>query len=538
MDEQEKRGFEQFLLRLASEQGLAVAGGAADEALFGLPSKYIPGYQEKLESNPKSATLGRVGSYFIPLPTPNKLRLITKGPTALKKFINFINGVGHVGLSGQAVIGRGAEKLAEIATKKMGKGIVPNAARGAISGSTAAVGNKAVRDLLGTGDDQTYTQAATGGAAFGAGAGAIGGLLQKLAPAMYQHPALINRNKLKESRAQAEELMNEGTWGTLGGRFAERADELQGTLRNMREILVPRMADKEYNTMAAATQLVESLPGARMKLQQPKGITEVKNLNKNLGAKQRYHMQTGSSRAEQGALEDAFQDAQKSLRPDKYGTTDVLELEDASKAVNTKIKKLSDKEKAKAFGDPGQGDVSQELDRALALREAYNDLFGDALKALGSKRDTQWWNNAKKIYRRGADLEANMRSFDRSQQGQNRFGPDILTGIVKAAGNATVNSPIFRTGSGVAMSKASPASLGAKAGRLKELRGRQIIEMPELEVNPYMQEEQSSESDEDFLKRMDEKNKKALGATDEKNPRKVQRYKTVEEEENPYLKGL
>lgn len=442
---------------------LAFGAGGLDELTFGLSDKYIPGARQLGKENPWASGAGRVGSYAIPLPLPSKLKALAKAPKALERLLGAISKT------------RGVKGLAAKGTA----GAIKGAGRGVAEGEAQHFTRKA----LGTEDPDASPSSTKDRlvleSVFGAGGRAIGSGLKSGAPAVYNHPALINRFKLRESKKQAERLMKGGTFGSLDGAFTEKSERLKSGLTNLSKKLDPKISARDKQEAAIMGDFLRKYGDETSK--NPPGSININSLMRDksalTGRRGKYNQQMRPE-SELKNTNSAYNRLFESLGPSKKdGLSSFDSIAGARKNMNERVSKLKSDMRAKVYGDPGQGDVSQNIDAALQGRSSLNDLYEKAVLQLGDPGDLNKFKGRVKQYRRGADLEENMLNYERANIGGSVGGWSpraMLTDLSRS----TVTSAPIRTATGVAMDRIAP-KVSRIGGRGAELKSRNNAEKPE-----------------------------------------------------------
>lgn len=485
---------------------LAMGAGGADELSFGLSNKYLPGAKQLTEENPWASNAGRVASYAIPLPLPNKLKAAVRAPEAaaaiLKRFpqaAGLLDRIGKRGLSTvQNLLMEGSGKLAEKATSKLGTGYGATAAKGAIEGVLSGEGQHLIRKSLGTADDVGSASGTedrlVAETLFGGGGGALGKLIKGVAPKVYNHPGILNKFKKEESEKLSKELLDEGVRGSLGGAFKDRAKKFKSDAKVTFDELHGKIVPREQQEAKAAARIISELGGVPVPA--PKGTVDPRAMGSSYKKDFNEWAGTGVGEGELNALGKGYNRAVKSLNPDQYGATNLGEVQTKLKQTNTRLTKLNARDRAKMQGAQGLGENTADTDRAKSLRDAYEELYKKGIDDFGDgDMDTLAYNKAKRTHRKGADLEENMRTHEivtsHSQPGF--LAPDWFRNIARVS----IGSMPIRSNLGVAMDRLGP-KVGAVGGRVAELRSRGNAAPPAADTAPALPPGQTAEEGNDF----------------------------------------
>lgn len=449
--------------------------GAADELSFGLYDKYVPGARERGKEHNWSKNAGRVGSYFIPMPLPSKLKAAVRAPEALRELIALIKASKAAGLSTKAAV-----KAGELASKNLATKAVAGAAKGAAHGVASGEVQHGARSLLNTHDPElnpasTEDRLATE-ALFGVGGRALGAGAKALAPWVYNHPALMNKFKPEYSEEQARELLDKGVFGRLKGGFRDHAqklkDEAGGTFKKIHERV--SSAERQHAQEAAGAANLAVPHGPRVR--PPKGMTEAKSIHGQKELDIREGKRSGMLPSEQNQYDEAYRSAEQALSPDMHGLTSVDEISNSLKANNTRIANLKAEARAKAQGAQGLGDNTAEIDRVKSLKSAHEKVYKDKISEYGDDADLLRYNKARAVHRKGADLEGNIRTHEilNSNSNPGFMAPDWWRNIARF----TVGSAPIRSSLGIILDRASRPGVSSAGGRIGELRSRNNGEQP------------------------------------------------------------
>jgi hypothetical protein len=496
------------------EQALAGLSAGADEQSFGLSSRVKTAEQKALRDKyPKTAVVGRVASYIPGLMGgTGEERLLVRGaeaaPGVLQKLLSKLP---------QNMLNQGSEKLAralpglsehagEHVLKTLGKASVRSGIVAGTTGAANATARKALAELPGnTGGDREkdYGEIISDlpeQIGSGVALGPLGHLLQKSAPAVYAHPALLNRNNVKGSEELANELLKEGHFGSLGGTFKPLAQRLKDNIDVVRDRLIPNAIHNEQMGVDAANEAARAIPGFPRSAPKVRGQTPVEDLEQ--FGRNRVRDSMANTSAEDEALMSSFNKAKYNLRPDPYGFTTLGDVDRNAKLINTEARNtFSSADKGKQMGDL-DGALSAKKARLDALKQAHTDMLEQGIDAHGNPGDLETYEQAKETYGKGARLEGNIREYERSDIGASpHFGHSWINSLL----NHTVKAPAARTGLGVLLDRSSPETLGKLGGRGMDLRQRRAKEpgapapslshflekntdvesAPEPEANPY-----------------------------------------------------
>lgn len=481
---------------------LAALHGVADETTFGGTTWAARklGAGEKLkqleEENPWAGGAGRVGSYFIP--GAGWVKLATKVPKAGK----YAARGAQLASKGMDAV-KGLPGMANMLKMLGGPSWKSTIASGGLGGLVSGEAQHLVRKMTGA-DDDVGQASSTGDrmlteTVFGMGGSALGRLISKVAPVVYNHPALFNKNKIKESRQQAKKLLEEGAWGSLSGGLTDKADELRGKLGAFEERLKPKLLAREAEDLAELNKFSKKhsgrgKSGKAEKGSRAKGIIDSSSIKADkralTGRTGKYNQQMRPE-AELKNTNSAFNRLEESLDPDRYGGVGVDNIFTASKNMNERIADLSSQARAKAFGDPGLGEVNANIDTALAGRKTLQGLKDKAIQMLGDPGDLAKQKSLTKEYRRGADLNENILNWERQQK-----QPFFTSGILRNAAHATIASAPIRTAAGVLLDRAAPRIKNTVGGRIGELRSRGGKKEPEpIDVEAIPVDDESSAID-------------------------------------------
>ncbi len=421
---------------------------------------------------------------------------------------------------------------------KEGEKILPEMARasgrGGISALIAGTGNsagrkgveKAVPGESGDLENGPNTTDAGWQTAAGMALGPIAHLLMQAAPAIYNHPALLDPNNLDKSKEAAGKMMNKGIWGSLKSTFKPYAKDLMQVLDDVKngpngnDGLLAKAITHEQNQADAAHAAAQAIPGYPRNAPRPRGTTPVSDIEKVRDSRVRDSF--GNSEGEDAATIKSFKKATEGLRPDQYGLTTIGDLDRNAKLINTDIKNgFSRADKGKGFGEL-DGTLSAKKNRLLDLKQAHGDVLDSALDANLSGSDTEALAEARKSYGEGRNLQDNIREFERADAGS---GPDWGHAHTKERlGSKLVNKTIgtapARTGLGVLLNQFSGEGAGSMAGRIADIRQRGNLNKPK-ELTP-----------EELLKHYQEKAEPDSSATESAEPEEVP------EEENPYSQAI
>jgi hypothetical protein len=489
-------------------EALAAMSAGADEQTFGL-SSHVGGEAQKAlrDKYPKSAMVGRVLSYVPAMFVGSgEERLAVRGaemaPGLLRKLL------AH---APQELLNKGADRvarsvpvLAEKAGESTMKWLAKAAGRGAVSAVTAGTGNTLARKAVDaavpgeTGEQEKPLSDLPQDAAWQAGMGTIVGplarILQKAAPAIYEHPALIKRFKEPQSIRTADQLRGEGVWGGKNV-FKGRAQQMKEGIQTVTDDLMPKLRDREAaaaNEVAGlaphdpAMAAYEEIPMAgkisQKRLQnriaqgspgpEPIGLT-----SGNMGghAEAAEDAMIGADQGKKAAMRQSFGDEESLIPTGEYGETNLGHVEDRLKETNQRVKKmLSDREKGRAFGDEG-GQVAAERERLLAIQKAHNDTVEKAINRFGDTGDKEAYAGARGEYRQGADLEGAVNDYTNREAGDT---PHVGHSLTRTVLNKTINTLPVRTGLGVLLDRLSPEVAGTIGGRAVDARQRSKLNQP------------------------------------------------------------
>jgi len=486
-----KQDKKSFLEGLLSQSASAGAGGI-DELLFGVPSTYVaPETFKSLEKeNPASYMAGRVGSYFVP--GMGELSALKAGVRGLSK-ANSIKTLLKLAASPQAavnVFGAKGGKVASnavagVAEKLLGKeaaqGIVPRilqrVAGEGVSGSLQAGVNTAARQGLGTsqyGDGGILENMESGGT-LGASLGAVSPAVKALSRATYGAKRIINPKASRDvQRGVLERLINEGHIGGVKT-FENVADKAQGNYNSLLEGGFQPIYAKNKGVNAA--DVIEGIDNA---------IAEKKKFN--LGTDIR-ELQNRRS----GILNELG--PQPSAR----------EVNDLLSSTNKEMSKLSEAQRLRAYGAPGAGDATSELQSMGAAKQSLKDWQKKALIAEHGQKGADLYEQAMKDYGFGAELNKALGrpeslsetlgglglpiasgagvGYGLTQAAQGNLAP-LAASVAGSAGIVGAKTLPARTMFGVALDRASrEGGPGFIAGKITERKSRLPVEDQE---NPYM----------------------------------------------------
>ena len=492
----------------------AMGYGAGSETSFGASDK-LTGRRGAILANarPTATAVGRVGSYLIPLPIPSKIKALAKVPAGVKKLRamaqaaphlapiieHAIETVGKQGFAaGQHLLGNAAEavasKVAAPVEGLLGK-TAASATKGALSAVGAGEGNHLIRKAIGTADDvgspSSTTDRMQTEALFGGGTGVLGQILQKVAPSIYQHNALMSPYKEENSEKLADELMNEGTWGTLKT-FKNRAQQFKDEAAPMFDTVKQSVAGGEHGQARRLAAMIDQffgLPPGTTPV--PKGLIEPKAfMGRRLREEDNAWKLATAKRSERKTLQEAYQDALSGLRRDKFGATDVEALDKGVHETNKRFAKLKAVEQAKLSGAQGLGESSADLDTAKHVHDTFETMYKRALRDYGAPGDDALYDLAKVTHAKGADLEKNL--FAHNLLNANSK-PRLFSDALRNVADSSINSAPVRTGLGVLANKSAPEVLGSRAGRMVEMRDRPKPAVPPLEGSESGAEEDFSQ---------------------------------------------
>lgn len=518
-----------------AKNDLASASSAgADEQTFGL-SSHVKGPEQKALRDKywKSALAGRIGSYLPGM-------LVGEGeaalgvnaakrlaPGALESLLN----IGRKGIqySPQSLLTKGAERLVNMIPRlaeKQGEKILPGMLRAGVrAGITApAVGqaNALIRSGVSkipgeTGEIESGPSLENAGwqSLAGFGTGPLAHLLKKAAPAVYQHPALLNPDNLDKSKEAADEMMNRGVWGGLNSTFKPYATGLKQVLEDVKDQLIPKAQQHEQNKAWTIHQSMQGIPGYPRNAAPPRGLVPVRRLQDSGENIIRESLASGAG--EDAATREAFGKATTNLNPDQYGLTTIGDLDNNAKLINTDIKKdFSTSDKSKGFGAL-DGSLSAKKNRLLDLKSAHDDAMERSLGEHLNPDELKQLADAKGTYGQGRNLEDNIKNFESGEAGHSpNWGhahtPERFSSKVA---NKTIMSPSSRTGLGVLLNMFSGEGGGAMAGRLADLKERRGLNnhaaTQDKSVDDYLNQYQrgpsqppkpSESSDNDFMQDM------------------------------------
>ena len=550
----------------------AAASAGVDEQTFGASGLVNHKAQKDLQDKYyKSAIAGRILSY---IPT------LLEGSGEARAGARLLEHVAPKGIgwlnAGQKAIGKGVEygvnKIPGLAAKEgqsLIKGILRAAGRGA--GNAAGVGTatnlvrKGIGEVGGTGDEQPKLSDMLGEARAQAlwgltgAAGEVGG---RIAPKIYQHPALIKGyGKQKASMATANQMLKEGVMGGVNT-FRDKATQMRSGIRNLMDELMPKLEKNEQEAIdtlinahgdpsAPAHGLTPSHPDmkyfdelpmakkiAKDRLdrvvndplgplnERPRGL-----MSPNLGgyAEESTAKMSGATPEKRAQMVQSFADEENATRKGSYGESSIRDKEARAKSLNQQVAALSDRDKGKVFGEL-DGTVAAEKDRLFALQAAQNREIEKGVRRFGDLKDRVRYSKARKVYRQGADLEGALSNFENKEAGiapdwGHAHTPERLTSKIA---NSTFMSLPVRTATGVALDRATPDFLGRLSGRTTAYRQRgRAAQGPEKSVEDYMSQY--------TLPGHAERTEKTAQPQGEENPY-LNLPDEPDQEENPYLK--
>lgn len=459
---------------------LAAGEGFADENTFGLVDKYIPGAKKLGEENPWASGAGRVGSYIAPFPLPAKLKALARMPQAFEAL-------------------KATPAMQKVLTRIMGDGWMKTMGRGVGQGIAAGETQHLVRKSLGTSDD-TASPSSTGDrivseGSMGMAGGALGKVLTKLAPVIYNHPAIMNRFKKDDSEKLASELMNEGTWGTLDT-FKDRASKFKDEAGKTFKEVHGRITGRENQEVKNLSKVLDSVLGVE-KGSTPvlKGTVLPGQLDHQMHADIRTGKRSGMLPNEQAQYQKSYSAAKQALGPDEFGSTNINEVSKSLQENNTRLANLKAEARARAQGAQGIGENSSEIDRVKSLKNAHERVYKSKIDDFGDSGDVGKYQAAKVIHRKGADLAGNIKTNEiyNDKGTGNKLFSDTLRNVVQHS----IGSAPIRTAAGVALNKAGPKIRDTAGGRIAEMRSRSNGPLPEEpaaapaeEENPFLQDVQ------------------------------------------------
>lgn len=470
-------------LRALVENNIAALEGAADDITLGAYGKYMPGAQERMKESNWASNTGRALTYMLPL--PNKLKALTKldkleNATKLK---NLPAQVGTPLRKLLAMIGR-SKGVTGVAAKTAA-GTAKAAGNAVLRGEAQHAAREGVKSIPGGTNPEDSPSSAKERmameAGFGVGAKALGQVAKKLAPLIYTHPGLVNKDKLNESTMNAKDMLRQRLFGTLQGKFRSHANKLEDEVNVVKDKIIPEASRREQVLARRAQQRLSQLSGKPEP--KPKGMTTLDTLSQH--GKASAKKMHGSEESERQSMKDAFRFTGKQMAPDKHGLTNINEVDRVAREVNTQIKNtFSGAEKGKAYGQL-DGSLSAKKDRLTKLKEGVDqmeyegiDRFGHNNK-VGRVSDIDKYENARRTYRTGVDLNDSIDSHLRATHGKD---PYVANGMLRNAANATIGSAPIRTFLGVLLD--SVARGRPAAGQLAELRSRNNGEPPPVEGAP------------------------------------------------------
>lgn len=478
-----------FLEDLLSKSASFGAGGV-DELLFGLPSTYVaPETFKGLEKeNPASYMSGRVGSYFVPGlggvgAAKTALRGITKAnsiKTLLKLAASPQGAINIIGAKGGKI---GSNAIAGTAEKLLGKeaaqGIIPRILQRAtgegISGGIQAGANTAIRKGFGTsqyGDGGVLENIESGGT-LGASLGAISPAAGAAARSIYGAKRIINPKAPREVQEKVlDRLMSEGHFG---GRktFENVADKAQENYSSLLEGGFQPIYAKNKGVNAA--DVIEGIDNA---------IAEKKKFNLGTDIRELQNRRSGIL-------------SQLGPQPSAKEVNDLLS------STNKEMSKLSEAQRLRAYGAPGAGDATSELQSMGAAKQSLKDWQRKALIAEHGDKGAELYDKAMKDYGFGAELN---KALDRpeslsetigglglplasgagvgyglTQATQGNLAP-LAASVAGSAGIIGSKTLPARTSLGILLDRASSeGGPGFISGKVTERRSR----LPVEEENPY-----------------------------------------------------
>lgn len=504
---------------------------AGDEASFGLLGKQLTSTgKELLQDHGFASGAGRIGSYFVPLPSPGKLKAITKIPGTLGKAAE----LAKIPFAGQAAIGKGAEKAAEKLLGFMGNNVAGAAARGTVAGGMAGGANHMVRTALGTHDDEAGPPSSAlhdllNSMAWGGMGGAAGHVLKKIAPMVYQHPALMNKFDPKRAEELANELLERGVYGPLST-FKKAAQEYKGRAKPVFDLILDRVGTREATDAATVAKTL----GAAINhpVPTPKGMIDVRDgMMRGYNRDMNKWKRAGVGEAEKKALAEGYSSGARAMKPDKFGATNVYELDESLHAANDRLSKLSARDQARRSGAQGLGENSAEIDRVQSLKDTYEDMYRRRMRQGKQHNLETRYDIAQKTHNKGANLDRNIQAYE--LYNQNSPGPwyrDLLRNTL----DYSISSPFVRTGTGVAFDRAGKGAAGQIAGRLSELRDRRQQNSAGEKARKEKKLDPASEKALKKVLQMEEE-----PAEPKATARDVKRYKLKEEDDfSDYLEDI
>lgn len=513
-----------------TKAALAALAGAGDEMSFGLEGKYLPTLKKLMEENPKSATAGRVGSYFVPV--MGELEAL-RGAARAGEGLNVLKSAGKLLPRAQNVLQHGAASLAErlpFLASREGEGalagILRGAGRGAASGVAASEGNKKIRGLVGTDEAGADAPGIEGEALAGGLGGAGGHFLGNVAQNIYSHPALVNNQAVSESKKLVRGLMDRGVHGGFDT-FEGEANRLKRPFQDLMEKIRPKVQGRENQDLAKVRSLLSELGTPESGLPQ-KGLVNIDNLKNAMEDARKVRLKTAPQPEELDSLENAFNNGREGLQAEgPWNTTNLGAVEDSLHATNTDLSKLRKNPRA-AYGssDPGTGAVANPIENKLDWKRALEDIEERGVQRYGDQGDLSSLKSTRPSYGEGRDLTRNLLDFERMHMSNS---PHLSHGWTDKALNATIKSLPVRTGAGILADKAGKGALGALSGELSGLQQRQknspteggqsfeqylkgyetkVDGSPADQGNPYLKtlegNEQGQETGNPYLKYLDE----------------------------------
>lgn len=488
-----------FFDELPDELKSAALAGL-DEQTFGA-SGHVDGADQKalFQKNPKSATAGRVLSYLPLLMTGEPearagARLLEEGAGASRTLFNkvmanmpqnYLNKASMDGVNAAlkkvpAIPGimksplmdrRGAGFLKQLLQSSLG-----GAGAATVAGTGNALARKAVDSASpwqGAMQEKSLPEVASDIpylAAGGSIAGPVGRVAENIAPDVYNHPALINTNNLEKSKARAQDMMDRGIWGTMGGTFKPYAEELQGVVGKVRDKIMPNVIAREKREAQRAADLVSGFPFGTEPATPPRGTVNA-DADLGQGFKKSRDM-PGASDGELSELKNSFDNELGSIPRDQYGASSLEDADARLKKINTEIKQTTTPtQKGRIWGDL-DGSQAAKLRRQLALKDSYETTLRGGIDEFGNGGDIAKMRQAKGLNVEGQELEDSMRDYEKGELSDNPHIGHGQHGLTRAVMNKTIGALPVRTGLGTILNMLSPEAAGDIAGRAIDNRER------------------------------------------------------------------
>lgn len=401
------------------DMAAAALAGGVKEASFDTIDPKEGYFKEAMEENPKSKTAGAIGSYFVPLPIPSKLRAATK--------LGKIGELAKVPFIGTAGLSKLSEIVGKAAASKIENKIIKGIVSGAVGGGTNAAANMGVRKALGTADPGSAEDAMNTTIIASLLSGGVGGAsatAKALAPHVYGTGKIIDPTSPKKVRDKIiKTLMDRGE---VGGdkHFTDVANS----------------AKEKYGTIMAP--YLKGIEKERYELGDVSSDYLKKTMDK---------LDVGSSDL------PSFKRLQSAARGSLGDKPTGGAVSDYEKKLEKELFSLTSKQRR------GEGTLSPEVEAQSAMKDsiknfkerAIGDKFGDeGRKAVGQARDE---------YSLGKEI----------QKAQDRPQPTGINSILDMA-----NSTGARTALGLGLSRVNPERVSSTTGRGVEAYRRKKKDKP------------------------------------------------------------